>query len=90
MKTLEELKFDKKALPLSKVTALDRSKWGKSIPKIDNTLARDMYTGTIACPDSAIEVTEGKMNIINNACTGCLICLRETPFNAVSEERVEK
>ena len=86
----DEIKHDSKSLPISLPAFLDRSKWRSMTPKVDAKRALDIYTGTMACPDGAIMLENGKMKINYSACTDCLVCLRETPFNAISEEKVEK
>lgn len=87
---VDEIKYNAKELPVSMPAFLDRSKWAAMHPVVDSKKALDAYAGTISCPDSAITLENGKMKINYSACTGCLICLRETPFNAVSEEKVNK
>lgn len=90
MKSLDEINYEPKALPLSLPAELDKSSWRDSMPKVDAKKAKDPYSGTIMCPEAAIMVEKGKMIIVSDACTGCLICLRETPYTAISEEKVEK
>ncbi|MBS3054392.1 MAG: hypothetical protein J4431_02565 [Candidatus Aenigmarchaeota archaeon] len=86
----EEIKHDAKMLPVCMPAFLDRSKWNSVAPKVNAKRALDPYPGAMSCPDEAITVENGKMKINYSACTGCLVCLRETPFNAISEEKVNR
>ena len=88
--TQEEIKYDSKAAPVSAIAFQNRADWRLFTPRIDAKKALDPYTGAAACPDGAIDVKDGKMKINYDACTGCLLCLRETPFRAISDEKVEK
>ena len=57
-------------------------------PKIDLKICEKNYECVAYCPRNAIDITEsGYPSIVNDLCDGCLICLRECPTNAISEER---
>ncbi|HII39251.1 TPA: 4Fe-4S binding protein [Candidatus Micrarchaeota archaeon] len=42
------------------------------------------------CPDSCITITPDGAQMDYDYCKGCLICLRECPFKAISAQKEEK
>ena len=76
-------------LPVSLESAQDKSNWRNLFPVINNENTKDAYTGSVVCPEGALSVKDNKIILNNKLCNGCLICLRETPFNVINEKRDE-
>ena len=56
-------------------------------PKIDLKKCQKNYNCIVSCPHNAISVAKTGFPVIDyNLCTGCLICLRECPSFAITEE----
>lgn len=57
-------------------------------PLIDIKKCSKNYKCLIFCPKNAITANKSGFPVIDyNICDGCLICLRECPVAAISEER---
>lgn len=57
-------------------------------PKIELAKCQKNYRCFIYCPRDAIEIKpNGFPSIIYEKCDGCLICLRECPAMAITEQR---
>lgn len=56
-------------------------------PKIDLKKCVKTYRCYAVCPENAIVMENGFPKINYDVCTGCLICLRECPCGAITEER---
>ena len=60
-------------------------------PKIDLKKCEKNYNCLVFCPHNAISVNKvGFPAIDYNLCTGCLICLRECPTFAITEEHEKR
>ncbi|HIG96949.1 MAG TPA: 4Fe-4S binding protein [Candidatus Aenigmarchaeota archaeon] len=60
-------------------------------PKIDLKKCQKNYNCMVSCPHNAITVhANGYPTIDYNLCTGCLICLRECPAFAITEEHEKR
>jgi len=58
--------------------------WRTFRPLVDRQLCKNCLFCWIYCPDSAIEVEDGKVKGINlRYCKGCGICARECPAKAI-------
>ena len=65
--------------------------WRIFKPKIDLKKCGKHMACVIFCPHNCISVDKKGYPVIDyNICTGCLICLRECPSIAISEEREGK
>lgn len=57
-------------------------------PKIDLRVCGKNYHCVVFCPRNAISVGQKGWPVVNyGLCDGCLICLRECPTSAITEER---
>ena len=57
-------------------------------PKINLSACQKNYRCVVYCPRDAIEIKPNGFPQINyDKCDGCLVCLRECPAIAISEER---
>ena len=58
-------------------------------PKIDSKLCVKCMQCVVSCPDSCIQVSgTGTPTVNYSCCKGCLICLRECLYGAITEEKV--
>ncbi|MBK5211549.1 MAG: 4Fe-4S binding protein [Coriobacteriia bacterium] len=58
--------------------------WRSIRPVWDAEACKDCMLCWINCPDSSIEVADGKMTGINyDHCKGCGVCVKECRFNAL-------
>ena len=68
--------------------------WRSIRPVWDKEACKDCMLCWINCPDSAIDVEDGKMTGINlDHCKGCGVCVKECRFDAlemVSEHDIAK
>lgn len=87
MKAEAEIKYDEK-LEREKPDAEKTSGWRVFLPKIDLKKCGKNYRCFIFCPHDAVDIRKDGFPAIDaDKCTGCLICLRECPTSAISEER---
>lgn len=87
MKTEDEIKYDEN-LEGRKTEREKLSSWRVFLPKIDTKKCEKNYRCFIFCPHDAVDIRKDGFPSIDAAkCTGCLICLRECPTTAISEER---
>ncbi len=81
-----EIKYDIKKMP----TSTNAGEWGSVLrifrPIVINQRCVKCGVCAVVCPDNCI-LMKGFPAINYNVCTGCLICLRECPVGAISEER---
>ncbi|MBI2075813.1 MAG: 4Fe-4S binding protein [Candidatus Aenigmarchaeota archaeon] len=56
-------------------------------PRLELKKCKKTYGCYAACPENAIVIEKGFPKINYDVCTGCLICLRECPCGAITEER---
>ncbi len=83
---LNEVKYDDKRLPVSQPQPSARPVRVHK-PKIDLKKCEKNYNCIVFCPHNAINKNKNGFPVIDyNRCTGCLICLRECPVFAISEE----
>ena len=62
--------------------------WRSSRPKLDKEACIDCLRCWIHCPDSSIQVKEGKMvGFDYRHCKGCGICARICPADAIEMEQ---
>lgn len=85
----EQIRYDVKKMP---VLSTNISEPPKNVrlqkPRIDLKLCQKNYNCVIFCPHNAIAKNASGQPVIDyEICTGCLICLRECPAMAISEER---
>ena len=63
-------------------------------PRIDLKKCQKNYNCVVFCPYNAISINKNGYPVIDyDLCTGCLICLRECPAFAITEEhenRIQK
>lgn len=87
MKTEAEIKYDDR-LEKKKAEPEKPSSWRVFTPRIDLKKCEKNYRCFIFCPHDAIDIRKDGFPSVDAAkCTGCLICLRECPTSAISEER---
>ncbi len=88
----DQVKYDAKKIPIVNANLSEPSKVVRVLrPKIDLKVCRNNYNCIVFCPHDAIHRNETGRPVINyDMCTGCLICLRECPTNAISEDREVK
>ena len=57
-------------------------------PKISMAICQKNFHCVVFCPKNAVTVNaKGEPNINYDLCDGCLICLRECPAYAITEEK---
>ena len=62
--------------------------WRLFKPNIDLKVCQKNYRCVVFCPHNAIQTKKDGYPVVNaESCTGCLICLRECPTSAITEER---
>jgi 2-oxoacid:acceptor oxidoreductase delta subunit (pyruvate/2-ketoisovalerate family) len=87
-----EAKYDEKKAPFSAPVAQQSPARMRAIrPKIDPKKCEKNYSCLVFCPHNAISLDKNNIPVIDyNVCTGCLICLRECPCFAITEEQEKK
>jgi pyruvate ferredoxin oxidoreductase gamma subunit len=85
MKREDFIKYDEK-LPVSEKISKETAAKNHR-PKINQKLCQKSYNCAVFCPAGAIEILKSGLPSINyDICNGCLICLRECPHSAITEE----
>jgi len=87
MKSIEEVKYDESLQPRKKDVEKP-SNLRIFIPRIDTKKCEKNYRCFVYCPHDAVDIRkDGFPSIDPIKCTGCLLCLRECPTSAITEER---
>jgi 2-oxoacid:acceptor oxidoreductase delta subunit (pyruvate/2-ketoisovalerate family) len=82
----EEIKFNA-VIPIFQPSQELPSRLRVLKPKIDLKKCEKNYNCIVSCPHNAITRRGDGYPVIDyNLCTGCLICLRECPTFAITEE----
>jgi len=74
----------------SKIEQKDEQKeirWKAFTPVLDPKKCEPNCISIALCPRQAISVLNNKPKIDYDLCDGCLICLRECPHGAITEEK---
>ncbi len=87
-----EAKYDEKKAPFNAPKMQEAPSRMRAIkPKIDTKKCEKNYSCLVYCPHNAITTDKNGFPVIDyNVCTGCLICLRECPCFAITEEHEKK
>lgn len=81
-----EIVYDQKKVPV--VKNVTEQKMRNYRPRIDLKKCQKTYNCFLFCPRGAITINAEGHPVINyTLCDGCLICLRECPAVAITEER---
>jgi len=56
-------------------------------PKLEIKQCKKLYGCFALCPENSIVIEKGYPKFRYEACTGCLICVRECKCRALTEER---
>jgi 2-oxoacid:acceptor oxidoreductase delta subunit (pyruvate/2-ketoisovalerate family) len=62
-------------------------RWKAFIPVLDPKKCDPTCPCIVYCPRQAIVIANNKPKIDYSLCDGCLICLRECPHGAITEEK---